>query len=428
MAIRVFFSWQSDRPRNRNFIRSALDAAVKELREDITLEEARRDIDVDQDTQGVPGSPSIADTILAKIRSADVFVADLTFIQNNSDKDSNAAQRETPNPNVLLEYGYALHALGDAKIIGLFNEAHGSPKDLPFDLAHRRWPIKFCLPQENAGDRQNEKRSLASVLTNAIRSIITQFDETATSQIAPSQFVAANPGDGVGRLRTSEDFLCLDSRQDKPVWLGIGPYSFFRLIPTTATQDLGEVEAYKICQANLRPMGGMRSGGGITGRHTTGAVSYWTAQDKPELAWDAAEIFLTRELWANDYYHIQGAERASAKEHGFSYIPMGAFEEVFIDTHINFVNIAKNDLKLTNPVRIIAGIANVQGVKLAIDPRYFNYSNFEGTILRANFIWEETLTDWSTDPFDFLLPFFRKIYDIAGITRPAARTAGRRQR
>jgi hypothetical protein len=69
-----------------------------------------------------------------------------------------------------------------------------------------------------------------------------------------------------------------------------------------------------------------------------------------------------------------------------------------------------------------------KGLRLAVDPQYFAYSNFEGMILRDNLIWEEALTGWSTDPFDFLLPFFKKVYDIAGITRPDTRTSGRRQR
>lgn len=424
MAVRVFYSWQSDRSQNRNFIRSALDAAIKELHGDISLEEAKRDVVVDQDTQGVPGSPAIADTILAKIRSANVFVADLTFMPNNSDS---ASRRETPNPNVLLEFGYALHALGDSRIIGVFNETYGSPNNLPFDLAHRRWPIRFRLDQGNADDRQKERKALSAALKTAIRSIITQFDEQSAAQVETSQFIATEPGDGIGRLRGSHDFLCFNSRLNKPVWLRAGPYSFLRVIPTIQTEELGDVEAYKICQAHLQPIGGMRSGGGIVGRHPTGAVSYWTAQDEPELAWAASEIFLSRELWANDYYLIHAADRALAKEHGFPYIPMGAFEEVFIDAFINFVGVAINHLKLTVPLRVVAGAANVQGVRLAVDPQYFAYSNFEGMILRDNIIWEETLTDWPSDPFDFLLPFFKKIYDIACITRPDVRTTGRRQ-
>jgi hypothetical protein len=147
MAVRLFYSWQSDRRQNRNFIRSALEAAVKGLRQDLALEEAQRDIALDQDTQGLPGSPAIADAILTKIRSADIFIGDLTFIDGNVGSHTADDTRRTPNPNVMLEYGYALHVLGDAKIIGVFNEAYGSPQQLPFDLAHRRWPIRILTCQ-----------------------------------------------------------------------------------------------------------------------------------------------------------------------------------------------------------------------------------------------------------------------------------------
>jgi hypothetical protein len=56
MPIKIFYSWQSDQRQNRNFIRSALDAAIKDLRADTSLEEAQRDIFADQGTQDVPGN------------------------------------------------------------------------------------------------------------------------------------------------------------------------------------------------------------------------------------------------------------------------------------------------------------------------------------------------------------------------------------
>jgi hypothetical protein len=426
MPIKVFYSWQSDQPQNRNFIRSALNAAIKELRQDLSLDEAQRDIVADQDTQDIPGSPGVADAILGKIRATDVFLADLTFIQKDNERTLDT--RLSPNPNVMLEYGYALHALGDGKIIGVLNEAHGSPKDLPFDLNHRRWPIRFNIADREALDKEKEKKALKEALKNAIRSIVSQFDEQQTPLVAKKPFEAAMPADGVGRLRHHQEYLCIPSSQTKPIWLKEGPYSFLRFIPTAATEPLGDVEAYKIAQANLQPMGGMRSGGWNSGRHTSGAVVYWTAHDAPESAYDASELFLTRELWVNDFYHVVGEDREKAKEHGFQYIPTGAFEEVLIDTFVNFVSVAREHLNLSVPIRVVAGVANVQGVRLAVDQRYFHFSNFDGTILRDNYIWESELTNWKTDPFDFLLPFFNKIYDIAGSTRPPVRATGRRQR
>jgi IrrE N-terminal-like domain len=102
-----------------------------------------------------------------KIRLADVFVADLTFIQGAGKRIT--SERACPNPNVLLEYGYALHALGEGKIIGVLNEAHGSSKDLPFDLNHRRWPIRFTLAPGDASEKEQQKKTLKDSLKNAIR-------------------------------------------------------------------------------------------------------------------------------------------------------------------------------------------------------------------------------------------------------------------
>jgi hypothetical protein len=428
MAVRVFYSWQSDRRQNRNFIRSALEAVVKDLRQDLALEEAQRDITLDQDTQGLPGSPAIADAILTKIRSSDVFIGDVTFIDGDLDSHTSEDTRRTPNPNVMLEFGYALHALGDAKIIGVFNEASGSPQRLPFDLAHRRWPIRFNLPNGQSANRQNEKQRLTAALKDALRSIISQFEEPKPRMGAPAPFLAAEPGDGVGRLRHAQDFLCIGSAgESKPVWLRQGPYAFLRLIPSDTMPELGEVEAYKIAQAHLQPMGGMRSGSWRSGRHRTGSVNYWTAVDNPESAWDASELFLSRELWANDFYHID-PERDRAKHAGFPFIPTGAVEEVFIDTFINFVQVASEHLAIATPVRVIAGLAGVHGFRLAVDPNYFGFNNFAGRILRESVILESVLNQWSLEPFDFLLPFFKNMYDAAGETRPPIRTSGRRQR
>ncbi len=92
MSRTVFFSWQSDRStaEGRNLIEKALDMAVANIANDLTVEEAVREgLRVDKDTKGVPGSPPIFETILDKIDKASVFVADLTFCGTRSDGSSN---------------------------------------------------------------------------------------------------------------------------------------------------------------------------------------------------------------------------------------------------------------------------------------------------------------------------------------------------
>jgi hypothetical protein len=136
MSQTIFYSWQSDLPNktNRSFIEQAINKAIQQISTDTALENADRpeteeDLELDKDTKGVTGSPPIADTIFEKIEQATVFVPDLTFV-GSSDK------RQFPNPNVLIEYGYALKVLGHSRIIPIMNEAYGevNGSSLPFDM------------------------------------------------------------------------------------------------------------------------------------------------------------------------------------------------------------------------------------------------------------------------------------------------------
>src|ERR1017187_3944901 len=120
--ITVFYSWQSDLPNaiNRGFIEKALEKAIKRIGSNATLNPASR-VELDKDTQGVSGSPPIAETILAKIENCAAFVADLTFVGESLPqlKSKREAVRQVPNPNVLIEYGYALRARGDRRIVAV---------------------------------------------------------------------------------------------------------------------------------------------------------------------------------------------------------------------------------------------------------------------------------------------------------------------
>ena len=113
MSFKIFYAWQSDRPNNlcRGLIRRALEDAVKELEAATDIQDAERDgIEIDSDTLNIPGSPPVAETIFEKIRESNVFVADLTPIDLIVPEDDDAGHRRQPppNPNVMLEYGYAL--------------------------------------------------------------------------------------------------------------------------------------------------------------------------------------------------------------------------------------------------------------------------------------------------------------------------------
>jgi hypothetical protein len=98
--------------------------------------------------------------ILEKISSAAIFVGDVTLIGKATMERSFLARlfrrfsnrqknldnpKMLPNPNVLLELGYAAHCLGWERVILVMNSHFGPPEFLPFDLRHRRFPISYHL-------------------------------------------------------------------------------------------------------------------------------------------------------------------------------------------------------------------------------------------------------------------------------------------
>lgn len=157
----VFYSWQSDLPNatNRGLIERALQEAAKAITADDSIEVEPV---IERDTQAVPGAPQIADTIFAKIAAADVLVCDVSLVTN--------AGRPSPNPNVLIELGYGLHALGWERILLVLNTAFGDPELLPFDLKMRR-ALTYNAPAD-AQERAPSRKELRTKLESTLRDIL----------------------------------------------------------------------------------------------------------------------------------------------------------------------------------------------------------------------------------------------------------------
>ena len=171
MAVTVFFSWQADTETTggRNLIERALERAASRISRDAEVEDAVREIEIDRDTKNVGGSPPIVETIFRKIDGAAVFVPDLTIIGKRNDG------RPTPNPNVLVEYGWALKALTHARIAPVMNTAYGAPSGdaMPFDMRHLRNPITYCCePGADDVTRKQARDQLSKELEFALRTVL----------------------------------------------------------------------------------------------------------------------------------------------------------------------------------------------------------------------------------------------------------------
>ena len=166
---KVFYSWQSDLPNktNRSLIEDALNLALKSING-----AGNTSVELDQDSRGVPGSPDIPAVIFEKIRSAAVVVCDVSIVTESG------APRPSPNPNVLVELGYAYGTSGPIRVVSILNEATGSITDLPFDVSRRR-VVTYRMSEED--QPATARNGLAKKLTSQIQAILAE----APTQNAP---------------------------------------------------------------------------------------------------------------------------------------------------------------------------------------------------------------------------------------------------
>lgn len=122
----IFFSWQSDLKGNKKIIKDSLLAECQKQKEKNGYQ-----LEIDEATRNLPGSPKIEDAILKKISSADIFVCDITPV-------ASCGRKLMPNSNVIFELGFALHALGEKRVILLAKKGDWDVNDMTFDFNHRR--------------------------------------------------------------------------------------------------------------------------------------------------------------------------------------------------------------------------------------------------------------------------------------------------
>lgn len=234
--MKIFWSWQndSDPKTNRNFIRDALVKAIEAVADTLDLEDADRP-ELDHDTKNAPGMADITGTILDKISESAVFVADLTPIGKTRDG------KALPNPNVLIELGWALRELGAERIIAILNTAVAAPDDLPFDIRHRR---ALTYELVSGAEKDIRRTVLKRLTTDLAQAMTTNLQQYAEDQATASEIVCipAKAGDPSiwascnGRL----DYIDT-SNQNRTVIVPDGPRGYIRIIPSGWKDDIPPV-------------------------------------------------------------------------------------------------------------------------------------------------------------------------------------------
>ncbi len=163
--IKIFYSWQSDLPGNqtRSVIQDSIESVVRTMRDTV-------EIIADRDTKGEYGSPDIVETIFKKIDECDIFIADVSIINKYYPIDEEGqpieAVKTTPNPNVLIELGYAAHVVGWENIICILNTDFGEIEELPFDIRQRRLTPYSLNDRKKAEVRKMLRGIIAATVMN----------------------------------------------------------------------------------------------------------------------------------------------------------------------------------------------------------------------------------------------------------------------
>jgi hypothetical protein len=126
-TIHIFYSWQSDNSDERRLIWKGL------RKTEISFKDIGKTIKVDSDNRDTPGSQDIPNTLFRKIENSDIFIADVNLVNKSLYRE----ETFSPNPNVLIELGYAASKLGWERIILVFNTTNYRIEDLPFDIRQR---------------------------------------------------------------------------------------------------------------------------------------------------------------------------------------------------------------------------------------------------------------------------------------------------
>jgi hypothetical protein len=408
----VFFSWQSDRHRRegRSLIEKALQRAVERISRDISVEDAVRDLEVDTDTKGEPGSPPIFETILAKIDRTAVFVPDLTFV------GTRASGQPTPNPNVLIEYGYALKTLTHSRILGVMNTAHGRPDDLPFDLRHRRHPITYEL-HDGASDeeRRAARERLAGDLERAVRGVL--GNEVVKSKLTmrpvePPAFVFRDPhphrgrarfrgpGEAIGVSRSPEALL--KGEAATTVRLADGPAMWLRLAPVSSPGRIWKIAELETASNLLAHVPLCECGQYLSlvrGNDGVGIHSALKGEPSPTLVY----AFTTGEVWAINAWALERAQgRIVLEENRFS-------------KGLEALALFLKSLGMSGPYRWIAGMEELEGRYLDSGTKFHAYGPCMKNVIEKDGIYRP-----GDDATLSLRPFFDEIFDQCGTERPGS--------
>jgi hypothetical protein len=414
----VFYAWQNDTsPReNRYFIRTVLGLAAKRISDDPSTDVQVR---IDSDTQGVLGQIPVAATILTKIDACDIFVPDFTFVAKTprrKNKDGSVARsKRVTNPNVMLEYGYALKRLSYSAIVPIMNRAFGPPTELPFDMGHLKFPLQFRLEAGASGaTRRSAAAALVAELEEILRGMIQAakpkstavFDKAEAVRPPAFFFQAGETLAQYGSYESEREFYQFSATTA----------AFLRFFPSGAQEPVGRAILQGLFQARkIPPMGWNDSAPPVQNRYGSIIFDPIARSDMSALT----QAFPSGELWGITRRCFARFTNQKLFEDGqeMNFVAMIDFERIFQKALRDYSEFATTQLGFKPPFTVIAGATGLQDFNLGYPSR--EYSGREYTKIHdPSFVKTYSLSNVSPHDLELVLrDFFERVWDLAACSR-----------
>ena len=399
MGDTVFWSWQDDLPikPNREFIRNCLADAVKEVSDALDVDDMDR-IELDHDTNGASGMVDFSQTISEKIKACSVMVADVTPTATTE------RGKFLPNPNVMIELGYAMASIEFDRIIAILNTAYGDKaKTLSFDIRHLRILTYALTADAPKAERQAERKVLTLKLVDAIKTNINKVRSESTAEDIKGVNNDAKT-DGlwhsswpIKHLGADGTSLKVTPVQTSRAWLRVIPCSFAKGIPMVA--KVNELSDGKIFWAP-----GGRSGSDW-GTCEFGFLTYRDFEDDEGTRQArnlAAYLEKTGEIWMSDGGAFYPYDNAKQKIDHVNLYPNWArgVEEAMA---------CLDALEASTHRRVIVGI---EGMNNTFWHRQENLSSAPVPSRKPKMVHDVTKRKWSVpDQEEFLMKAWNKLRD-----------------
>lgn len=292
----VFWSWQSDHPSriSKDFVKNAFEAALILKNENLVIDfDARPDtLELDHDTKGLTGPVDIIDVIKKKIDACDHFIADITPVARTD------AGKAIPNPNVMIEMGYALRTKSIEQLTFVANSRFfKGVNDIPFDIRTRRAPLTYDLGLNSTNDKlEREVKRFAVALQPAIQSVTPLI---ATQNLIPAD--ALQPTDKYTFVRNnSTEILGYTRNLERRFMIPKQPFPFIKIAPSNQIRPLLNKELNPDAKG-MSMFTGIGNGGDWI-REYDGWTTIETFADQPKTPISLTKIFLKSGLvWSVDY-------------------------------------------------------------------------------------------------------------------------------